>query len=134
MAATSRKNRRRNMRRAVSLSCQVVREDDFRLIGDETLDISPDGMLVRTDRKDVTPGQQLIVTFKATELGIWFDTEATVARVLSGRRWGETGCAVGVRFSDAADEGGPVLDPVRRMILRGAFRRRPPPLPKQRAR
>mgnify|MGYP000851914692 CR=1 FL=1 len=122
------------MRRAVSLSCQVVREDDFRLIGDETLDISPDGMLVRTDRKDVTLGQQLIVTFKATELGIWFDTEATVARVLNGRRWGESGCAVGVRFADSTEEGGPVLDPVRRMILRGAFRRRPPPLPKHRAR
>ncbi len=130
----SKTNRRRNMRRSVALSCQVVREDDFRLIGDETLDVSPDGMLVRTSREDVEPGQSLIVSFKATELGIWFDTEATVARVLSGRRWGDGARAVGVRFADDGDGGGPVLDPVRRMILRGAFRRRPPPVPRVRAR
>jgi uncharacterized protein YndB with AHSA1/START domain len=127
-----RKNRRRNMRRAVALTCQVVREEDFRLIGDETLDVSPDGMLVHTEREDVEPGQSLIVTFQATDLGLWFDTQATVARVLRGRRWGERGRAVGVRFAETGEDGAPILDPVRRMILRGAFRRKPPPIPRNR--
>ena len=38
---------RASFRRYVRIDCQVVREHDFRLIGDLALDLSTKGMLVR---------------------------------------------------------------------------------------
>lgn len=117
-----RRNDRREMRRALGLSCQVVRERDFRLIADRAVDLSPDGMLVRTDH-DLAVGENLIISFKATSLGLWFDTEATVARIIAGRRGWDRGPAVGLSFS--------TLDRVKRLILRGHLRKVPPPIPKR---
>jgi hypothetical protein len=59
----------------------------------------------------------------ATNLGIWFDTMAKVSRVVEGRRDGDGGRAVGVRFI--------TLPAVSRLILRGSLRKVPPPLPKR---
>jgi hypothetical protein len=39
-------NDRRTMRRNVHVDCQVVRERDFKLLGERTLDLSTHGMLV----------------------------------------------------------------------------------------
>jgi len=116
------RNDRREVRRAVGLTCQVVRERDFRLIADQAIDLSPDGMLVASDH-DMAIGESLIVSFKATQLGLWFDTEASVARVIKGRRPGDRGAGVGLSFS--------TLDRVKRLILRGHLRRVPPPLPRR---
>lgn len=120
-----RRNDRREVRRAHAFLCQVVREHDFRLVASEALDISPDGMLVRTD-EELQPGDTMIVSFKATRLGIWFDTEATVARVIRGRRPGDKGRGVALRFT--------TLDNVKRLILRGHLRRVPPPIPRRQQR
>ena len=49
-----RKNDRKSTRHHVRIDCQVVRETDFSLVGHRTLDLSADGMLVRTARR--TPG------------------------------------------------------------------------------
>jgi hypothetical protein len=117
-----RRNDRREVRRAASFTCQVVRERDFRLIADQALDVSPDGMLVRTDH-DMEIGESLIVSFKATQLGLWFDSEASVARIVRGRRDGDRGAGIGLSFS--------TLDRVKRLILRGHLRRVPPPLPRR---
>jgi hypothetical protein len=117
-----RRNDRREVRRAVGLPCQVVRERDFRLVADATLDLSPDGMLVSSE-SDLTLGESVIVSFRATPLGLWFDTEATVARVIGGRRLGDRGAGIGLSFS--------TLDRVKRLILRGHLRRVPPPLPRR---
>lgn len=117
-----RKNERREIRRSIELSCQVVRERDFRLVADRALDVSPDGMLV-TSHHDLEPGDSLIVSFQATRLGIWFDTEATVARTVRGRRMGDRGPGAAITFSS--------LDRVKRLILRGYLRRVPPPLPRR---
>jgi hypothetical protein len=117
-----RRNDRREVRRAVALACQVVRERDFKLVADRALDVSPDGMLVRCDA-DLALGEGLIVSFQATQLGLWFDSEATVARVVRGRREGDRGAAVGLSFA--------TLDRVKRLILRGALRRVPPPVPRR---
>ena len=68
-------NDRREIRRRVSLFCRVVRERDFKLVGTRAIDLSPDGMLVMAIR-DVEPGDSLIVSFRATELGLWFDAES----------------------------------------------------------
>ncbi len=117
-----RKNDRREVRRSVKLTCQVVREKDFTLVSDQAVDLSPDGMLVLSDR-DLSPGENVFVTFRATSLGLWFDTEARVARVVNGRRRGDRGRAIGLSFS--------TLDRVKRLILRGHLRRVPPPVPRR---
>jgi hypothetical protein len=118
-------NERREVRRRVTLACRVVREQDFRLIGTHALDVSPDGMLVMTIR-DVDPGDSLLVSFRATELGIWFDAEATVARVVRGRRPRDRGRCVGLSFTR--------FDAVSRLVLRGHLRRSAPPVPQRDAR
>jgi len=118
-------NDRREIRRRVSLSCRVVREHDFKLIGTRALDLSPAGMLLMSIR-DAEPGESLIVSFKATELGLWFDAEATVARVIRGRRPKDRGRCVGLHFTQ--------FDPVSRLILRGHLRRTAPPIPQRHAR
>jgi hypothetical protein len=102
------------------MKCYVVREHDFRLIAKRTLDVSQDGMLVASGAC-VEPGDSLIVSFRATELGIWFDTGAVVARIVRGKRCGDKERAVGLRFD--------TLDAVKRMILRADLRRHPPALP-----
>jgi hypothetical protein len=116
------KNDRREVRRRVSLSCRVVRESDFRLLGTHAIDLSPDGMCVMSIR-DAEPGESLVVTFKATELGLWFDAEATIARVLRGRRPTDRGRCLGVSFTN--------FDPVSRLILRHHLRRTAPPVPQR---
>ena len=116
------RNDRREVRRAVGLTCQVVRERDFRLIADQAVDLSPDGMLVSSNQ-EMEVGESLIVSFKATQLGLWFDTEASVTRVIKGRRPGDRGPGIGLSFSS--------LDRVKRLILRGHLRRVPPPLPRR---
>jgi len=117
-----RRNDRREVRRAVGLACTVVRERDFRVVAHQALDISPDGMLVSTEQP-LEVGENMIVSFRATQLGLWFDTEASVARIVKGRRDGDRGAAIGLSFS--------TLDRVKRLILRGHLRRVPPPLPRR---
>jgi hypothetical protein len=109
-------NRRREMRRRVRLACRVRRMDDWRLVGDRTLDLSPAGLLVLSDER-VEEGQDLVVSFQATELPIWFDACARVTRIVEGRRPGDPGRAIGVRFE--------TLPSVSRLILRGFLRRHP---------
>ena len=119
------KNDRREIRRRVSLSCRVVRESDFRLLGTRAVDLSPDGMCVMALR-DAAPGESLIVSFRATELGLWFDAEAKVARVVRGRRPKDRGRCLGISFTR--------FDPVMRLVLRGHLRRNAPPVPQRDAR
>jgi hypothetical protein len=87
-----------------------------RLIGDRTLDLSPQGMLLMSD-EFVDEGHQLLVSFMATELPIWFDTQATVTRIVQGRRPGDVGRAIGLRFD--------TLPAVSRLLLRGHLRKHP---------
>ena len=116
------KNDRTATRHHVRIDCEVVRESDFRLVGHRTLDLSAEGMLVRT-AGDVTVGDRVFVTFQATTLGLWFDTEAEVTRLIRGRRPEDEGRAFGLRFVD--------MPSVARLILRGHLRRVPPPLPQR---
>ena len=125
MSLFVRKNERREVRRAITIPCQIVRERDFRLIAETALDVSPDGMLVATD-VDVEPGENVFVSFRATELGLWFDTEADVARVVRGRRPGDKGKGIALRFS--------TMSRVKRLILRDHLRRVPPPIPRRKQR
>jgi hypothetical protein len=117
-----RKNQRNVIRRAYALPCRVVRETDFKLIGSCAVDVSQDGMMVLSDY-DLWRGEDVFVSFQATELGIWFHAQAKVARVIEGRRPGDPGRALGLRFTK--------IDPIKRFILGSHLRRVPPPIPKR---
>jgi len=127
-----RRKQRRSMRRSVRVDCQVVRERDFRLIGQRAVDLSDGGMLVLSDapssrsaRQDrglhVLTGEEVIVTFRAPATRLWFDCTATVARVIHGRRPGDWGACVGLSFES--------MDDVTRAFLRAELRGLPPPVP-----
>ncbi len=109
-------NRRGEMRRAVRLACRVRRRDG-RLVGEQTADLSPQGMLVFSDER-LEPGAEVMVSFRATELDIWFDTRATLRRVVEGRRPSDRGRALGLHFES--------LSAVSRLILRGHLSKAPP--------
>jgi hypothetical protein len=102
------------------LPCQAVREHDFVLIADRTLDISNDGLLLPLRRRVLT-GESLIVSFQIP--GMWIDAEATVARVIHGRRPGDDGLAAGVLFDR--------LSPSARAALAGFLHGRKSPLPRR---
>ena len=96
-AILNRKTHRRAFRREVFLTCQVVRERDFRLVSMLALDLSTDGMLVSTSARVLT-GEQVLVSFRGPRSDDWFDAEATVARVVHGRRPTDPGRCLGLAF------------------------------------
>jgi hypothetical protein len=111
---------RRILRRSVRVECQVVREHDFKLIGRKGIDLSPHGMLVQADERVLT-GEPVLVAFRLPRSAWWFDAEATVARVVHGRRPGDTGRCVGLSFE--------AIEPDVQAFLRRALQGVPPPLP-----
>jgi hypothetical protein len=114
-------SQRRAVRRAIRVDCQVVREKDFRLLGDWGLDLSPTGMLVVT-RDVVLTGEEVIVSFPIPRTRVIVDAVATVARVVHGRRpCDRHRRALGIAFDG--------LSPEHSMLLRASLRHIPPPLP-----
>ncbi len=116
----ARKHPRRAFRREVLLTCQVVRERDFRLVSDLALDLSTDGMLVSTEHVVLT-GEPLLVSFRPPRADRWLDVQATVARVVHGRRPGDRGRCLGIVFDG--------VDPAARGLLFKHLRGLPPPEP-----
>jgi hypothetical protein len=109
------------MRRAIRVDCQVVRERDFKLLGDWALDLSPEGMLVVT-RDLVLTGEEVIVSFPIPRTRVIIDAVATVARVVHGRRPTDRHRrALGLSFDS--------LEPEIGMLLRASLRHIPPPIP-----
>jgi c-di-GMP-binding flagellar brake protein YcgR len=120
-----RKNDRITIRRMLKLPCVVVRESTFRPIASATTDVSIDGMQVMSD-SDVELGETVLITFRATHLDIWFDTDATIVRINQARRDEDRARTLGLRFD--------TLDPIARRMLHASWRHVPPPLPKRAAR
>jgi hypothetical protein len=118
-----RANGRRDVRHAVDLSCSVVREKDSRLASLRAVDLSPDGMRVELKDVDVEAGDRFFVCFRTTAFGIWFYTDAFATRLLRGRRPGEQGRSLALKFGS--------LSAVSRLCIRGALRRVPPHLPQR---
>ena len=117
-------SQRRAVRRAVRLDCQVVRERDWTLLGDWALDLSSDGMFVLAKKAEVLTGEEVIVSFRVPKTSLFVDVEATVARVVHGRRPSDRDRrALGISFD--------ALDADARRTLRGCLRGLPPPLPKR---
>ncbi|HEY2511866.1 MAG TPA: PilZ domain-containing protein [Polyangiaceae bacterium] len=114
-------SQRRTLRRAVRVDCQVVRERDFKLLGDWALDLSPMGMLVVT-RDEVLTGEEVIVSFPIPRTRVIVDAVATVARVVHGRRPSDRHRrALGISFD--------ALEPEASKLLRASLRHIPPPVP-----
>jgi PilZ domain len=128
MRSTVLANRRQTRRYAVRIPCQVVRERDFRLIGDAVVDLSMSGMVVTAAHwvfgQSILTGERLIVSFRLPRSAFWIDVEATVTRVARGRRRGENTPSLALEF-----------DPLPLFVkqrMRGAIRRLPPPPPQPR--
>ena len=113
-------NQRRDVRRAVRVECQVVREKDFRLLATRTENLSSGGMLVRAGERALT-GEPVIVSFRVPRSRRWVDARATIARVLHGRRPGDRGLRYGVEFE--------ALAPEDERYLRSCLKGMAPPLP-----
>ncbi|HEX7476290.1 MAG TPA: PilZ domain-containing protein [Polyangiales bacterium] len=90
---------RRAVRRAVRTHCHAVGMQEFRLLGDRTLDLSPRGMLIACDGP-TRLGDEVVVSFKAPGMDApWLDAEARVARIIEGLRPGDPGYCVGLDFT-----------------------------------
>lgn len=88
---------RTSFRRYVRTPCQVVREHDFTLVGDLALDLSTNGMLVRAVKRVLT-GEEVFLAFKPPRCNRWIDAQGVVARVVHGRRPGDSGLCFGIEF------------------------------------
>lgn len=71
-------------------------------------------------------GDTLTVSFQTGDLGILVDAQATVVRLVQGRRRGSAGSASGCASTRS-------MAFIKRLVVRGALRKARPPLP-QRAR
>jgi PilZ domain-containing protein len=111
---------RRVMRRAIGVQCQVVREYDFRLLAVRGVDVSTRGMLVMGEEPALT-GEPVIVSFRPPYSPHWYDAEATIARVVHGRRPGDRGLCFGLHFDR--------LEPRAEWFLGRALQGVPPPVP-----
>jgi hypothetical protein len=118
-----RPSRRAASRREVLLPCQAVREHDFKLIADRMIDLSTEGMLLPllSSKTKVLTGEPLLVSFSIP--GLWIDAEATVARIVHGRRPCDDGLAAGIVFHG--------LPPASRAALAGFLHARRAPLPRR---
>lgn len=124
MRRTPTKAQRRSARRSVRLHCQVVRERDFQLIADRIVNLSETGLMVSPADPALT-GERLIVSFQIPHSGHWVDAEATVARVVHGRRPGEHTRGLALELEN--------VEEIPKMLLGRALRRCPPSPPGHRS-
>lgn len=94
---------RRAFRRYVRMDCEVVREHDFRVVGNLALDLSERGMLVAT-RERVLTGEDIVVSFRPPQSNRFVDALGHVARVVHGRRPGDRGRCLGIELYAMNDE------------------------------
>lgn len=115
---------RRPSRHRIRLGCQIVRERDFKLVSDQMIELSEYGMLV-VPKLRVLTGENLLVSFMAPFTRNFIDTEATVARVLHGRRLGDMGLGLGLDLSHMSESA--------RALVRDQLAYLPTSMPRRRA-
>lgn len=84
-------DRRRARRVSVELGCQAVTDDDFFLLGDQIVEASTTGLLLRAADIPAMVGETVIVSFRPPRSEEWIDAEAKVVRLITGRRPGAPG-------------------------------------------
>ncbi|HVY32718.1 MAG TPA: PilZ domain-containing protein [Polyangiaceae bacterium] len=124
MRRSTRKATRRSTRHGVRIECQVVRERDFQLVADRIVNLSATGLMVSPADPALT-GERLIVSFQIPHSGHWVDAEATVARVVHGRRPGEHTRGLALELEN--------VEEIPQMLLGRALRRCPPAPPGHRS-
>lgn len=124
MRRSTRKATRRSTRHSVRIECQVVRERDFQLVADRIVNLSATGLMVSPADPALT-GERLIVSFQIPHSGHWVDAEATVARVVHGRRPGEHTRGLALELEN--------VEEIPKMLLGRALRRCPPSPPGHRS-
>lgn len=87
-------NERRAPRHAVTVECQVVREDDFTLLGARGVDLSTCGMLLVSDAPAAV-GDDVLITLRIPGREQWIDARGKIARI-AGELEGSHG--VGISF------------------------------------
>jgi len=107
----------RVVRRTARIPCQVVRLRDFSLVADLIENVSPDGLLVGPADVVLT-GEPVIVSFQLPGLRDYIDAEATVARVIHGRRPGETRRGLGLELT--------AISAFSKLLLTAYLKRLPP--------
>jgi hypothetical protein len=115
------KTPRHASRHTVKIECQVVRERDFSLLADRVVDLSASGALVGPADPALT-GERILVSFRIPRSTVWIDAEATVTRVVHGRRPGEFSRSLAIEFDQ--------LEALPRFMLEEALRIVPPAPPK----
>lgn len=116
---------RASLRRVTETPCQVVAEEGFRLLGERTLDLSADGLLLRSDAT-ARLGEHVYVSLQVPLGRSWIDAEGEVVRVVRGLRRGDRARGLGVRFTR--------ISAFDRALLSGALELLPPVAPARRAR
>ncbi len=111
---------RRSVRRVAEIDCEVVAEEGFRLLSRRGLNVSAEGLLVQSDQV-ARLGESVLVSLRAPGSRSWLDGEATVVRLVRGRRSVCDVPALGLKFRH--------LDAVSQAILSGSLRGLPPPVP-----
>lgn len=77
--------------------------DDFKLVGERVLDLSPRGMLLACD-SEMELGQEILASFRAPWLGPDVVVLGVVTRIIEGWRLGDPGYCVGIRFIEIEAE------------------------------
>lgn len=114
---------KRPIRHSVAATCRVVKTNNFTLVADRVENLSTYGMLVSPADPCLT-GERVYVSFRIPGTNQYIDTSALVARVIHGRRPGESSRKLGLEF-----EG---LSHYERYQIRKALKGRPsaPPGPR----
>ncbi len=93
MGGSESGHRRRAQRATVELECQCV-DAECELIGDRIVNLSADGLLVRTEGGSASVGDTVVVSFRPPRSAVWIDAEARVVRLVTGNRPGAPGVAL----------------------------------------
>ncbi|MEC7519978.1 MAG: PilZ domain-containing protein [Myxococcota bacterium] len=113
--------RRRASRVPVDLDCQCVTDEDFFLLGERVVDLTPQGLLLRANGVAAKLGETVVVSFKPPRSQVWIDAEATVVRLVTGSRPGAPG--IGLALKD--------LSPFETGLLEAALERQRQPSPRR---
>lgn len=89
--------RRRGVRRRVRLPCRAMSWERFEIVGERLLDLSSCGAFLQSDAQ-MRIGEEVLLAFRMPWLGPDVLVSASVARLVEGRRRGDFGRGVGLRF------------------------------------
>jgi hypothetical protein len=84
-------------RHTLQVPAEIVRLHDFRLLSDSIDNLSMEGALAGPSLP-ATPGEKMLVSFRVPRSSQWIDVDATVVRVVGGRRVGDHGRQLGLKF------------------------------------